>query len=185
MGFRNKRTPVLQNIAEQERRAAILVCLRNGRAPAAIADFTGIPRATVYLVATAFQAAEDEEGSASSHRKVQDRSVCRKRSKDFINRLQALIDANPSRSMRNLAAELNVSRTTIVNDVHEDLRYHSYVPSARQMLSQSQRERRLAKCHLLLSSLKHEAAGRLRFFSDEKIFTVDQVANRRYDRWLA
>ena len=96
-----KRTPVLQMSTEQERRAAIFVCLRNGRAPAAIADFTGIPRATVYRVAAAFQAAEDEEEvSASSHRKVQDRSECRKRSKDFINRLQALVDADPSRSMR-------------------------------------------------------------------------------------
>ena len=138
-----KRTPVLQMSTEQERRAAIFVCLRNGRAPAAIADFTGIPRATVYRVAAAFQAAEDEEeGSASSHRKVQDRSECRKRSKDFINRLQALVDADPSRSMRNLAAELNVGRTTIVNAVHEDLRYHSYLFKVRQMLSQGQRERR-------------------------------------------
>ena len=37
----------------------------------------------------------------------------------------------------------------------------------------------------LLSSLKHEASGRLRFFSDEKIFVADAPFNRRNDRWLA
>ncbi|CAK9808590.1 Transposable element Tcb1 transposase [Anthophora quadrimaculata] len=36
-----------------------------------------------------------------------------------------------------------------------------------------------------MCSLKHEAAGRIRFFSDEKIFTVDAKVNRRNDRWLA
>jgi len=33
--------------------------------------------------------------------------------------------------------------------------------------------------------LKNEAAGRIRFFSDEKIFSVDAKVNRRTDRWLA
>lgn len=33
--------------------------------------------------------------------------------------------------------------------------------------------------------MKNEAAGRIRFFSDEKIFTVDAKINRRNDRWLA
>ena len=33
--------------------------------------------------------------------------------------------------------------------------------------------------------MKHVAAGRLRFFSDEKIFIVDAKVNRRNDRWLA
>ena len=36
----------------------------------------------------------------------------------------------------------------------------------------------------MLSSLTHEAAGRIRFFNDEKIFVVDSKINRRNDRWL-
>lgn len=38
---------------------------------------------------------------------------------------------------------------------------------------------------MLLCSLKHEAASRIRFSFDEKIFTVDAKVNRRNDRWLA
>ncbi|RLU25090.1 hypothetical protein DMN91_003182 [Ooceraea biroi] len=53
------------------------------------------------------------------------------------------------------------------------------------MLSEAAKLKRFARCNLLLCSLKHEAAGRIRFFSDEKIFTVDAKVNRRNDRWLA
>ncbi|QQP35057.1 Uncharacterized protein FKW44_023175 [Caligus rogercresseyi] len=33
--------------------------------------------------------------------------------------------------------------------------------------------------------MKHRAAGRIRFFSDEKIFCVDAKINRQNDRWIA
>ena len=87
--------------------------------------------------------------------------------------------------MRSLAARLNVSEWTVRKAVHEDLRCRSYVLKVRQLLSPQLKERRLAKSQLLLSSLKHEASGRLRFFSDEKIFTIDAKVNRRNDRWIA
>ena len=53
------------------------------------------------------------------------------------------------------------------------------------MLSPQLKERRLAKCYLSLNSLKHEAAGRLRFLSGWKIFTVNAKVNRRNDWWIA
>jgi len=53
------------------------------------------------------------------------------------------------------------------------------------MLSEAARTKRVELCNLLLCSLRNNAAGRLRFFSDEKIFTVDAKINRRNDRWLA
>lgn len=171
---------------EQERRATIITCLRAGRTPNEIIEFTKIPKSTVYRVAADFKAAEDEEdGSATSLRKKHDRSECRKRNADFIKQLQELVDADPSTSMRNLAAQLNVGHQTIINAIREDLRYHSYVLKVRQLLTEPMKAKRLAKCNLLLSTLKHEASGRLRFFSDEKIFTVDASFNRRNDRWLA
>ena len=87
--------------------------------------------------------------------------------------------------MRSLAARLNVSEWTVRKAVHEDNRCLSYLLKVRQLLSPQLKERRLAKSQLLLSSLKHEASGRLRFFSDEKIFTIDAKVNRRNDRWIA
>ncbi|KYM94327.1 hypothetical protein ALC62_15046, partial [Cyphomyrmex costatus] len=54
-----------------------------------------------------------------------------------------------------------------------------------QMLSETVRTRRVARYNLLLCSLKNEASGRIRSFSNENIFTVDAKINRRNDRWLA
>ena len=67
----------------------------------------------------------------------------------------------------------------------EDIRYKSYTLKIRQMLSETARTSRVARCNLLLYSLKNEASEPIRFFSDEKMFTVDIKINRRNDRWLA
>ncbi|QQP49033.1 Uncharacterized protein FKW44_009545, partial [Caligus rogercresseyi] len=41
------------------------------------------------------------------------------------------------------------------------------------------------KCKKVLNSLKSGTSPPLKFFSDEKIFTVDRSSNRQNDRWLA
>ena len=171
---------------EESRRIAIVECLRAGRAPAEIVAFLNYPTATVYRVAKRFRDAEEEvEGSGTAARKNHDRMASRKRSNEFLNQLQQTIDADPSISQRSLAHRLNVSEGTIRTAVQQDLRYKSYVLRLRQLLTTATKERRLAKCLLLVSSMKHETAGHLRFFSDEKIFSVDAKINRRNDRWLA
>lgn len=53
------------------------------------------------------------------------------------------------------------------------------------MLSDTAKLTRLARCNLLLCSLKHEAASCLKCFSNEKIFTVVAKINRRNDCWFA
>jgi len=70
-------------------------------------------------------------------------------------------------------------------NAEEDLRYRSYTLKIRQILFEAARTKRVARCNLLLCSLKNEASGQIRFFSDEKIFTVDAKINRRNDCWLA
>ena len=52
------------------------------------------------------------------------------------------------------------------------------------MLSDALKARRLERCELLIASLKHRDASRIRFFSDEKIFCVDAKINRQNDRWI-
>jgi len=51
------------------------------------------------------------------------------------------------------------------------------------MFSEAARTIRIARCNLLLCSLKNEVSERIRFFSDEKIFT-DAKINRRNNQWL-
>lgn len=172
--------------SEYDRRAAVIVALRAGRAPAEIIDFLKLPKSTVYAVARRFFKAEaKEEDSAAPARCPQDRSRVKKRNHEFLEQLQTTINEDPSISMRTLAKKMKVDPKTIRTAVHDDLHCKSYVLKVRQTLSEATKAKRLERCNLLLTSLKHAASGRIRFFSDEKIFTIDAKVNRRNDRWIA
>jgi len=95
-----------------------------------------------------------------------------------IERVQALISNDPGQSLQKLASIVNEP----IMRIAENFRYKSYTL---KMLSEAARTNRIARCNLLLCSLKNEASERIRFFSDEKIFTVDAKINRRNDQWLA
>ena len=99
-----------------------------------------------------------------------------------VERAQALISDDLGQSLRKLTSIVGVSEPTMRRIAEENLRYKSYTLKIRQMLSEAARTNRVARCNLLLCSLKNEASGRIRFFSDEKIFTVDAKINRRNDR---
>jgi hypothetical protein len=96
-----------------------------------------------------------------------------------------MVEEDPGMSMRKMATILQVGDGTVRRIIEEDLRYRSYVLKVRQMLSQEIKDKRVARCQHLLTSLKHDAASRIRFFSNEKIFVLDAKVNKRNDRWLA
>ncbi|XP_011863807.1 PREDICTED: uncharacterized protein LOC105559817 [Vollenhovia emeryi] len=176
---------LVKQSVEYNRRAAIIESLRAERTPAEIIKFFGYPRSTVYDVAKRYTVSEEsEKDSSSPARKIQVREKST-RTPELIRRVQDMILEDPGISLRKLASVLRVSETIVRRIVQEDLRYTSYVLKVRQMLSEAAKLKRLACCNLLLCSLKHEAAGRIKFFSDEKIFTMDTKVNRRIDRWLA
>ncbi|QQP54865.1 Uncharacterized protein FKW44_007845, partial [Caligus rogercresseyi] len=133
--------------SELECRTAIIVALRCGRAPKEIIDFFKFPKATVYSIAKSFKESEDiEEGFLTPERKTPDRSQVRKRSADFIDRLQTMINDDPSVPMSTLAERLYVHKTTVLHAIHEDLRCNSYVLRVRQMLSDAMKKKRLERC---------------------------------------
>lgn len=112
------------------------------------------------------------------------RTLCIKTTQ-FIQQIQAIVDENPSKSIRALARDLKVSEGLVRRVVHEDLRYKSYVMRRGQFMSAQTREQRTIRGKRLLNKLKHpEAPNMLWFFSDEKNFDQDQKINRRNDRWL-
>lgn len=164
---------------EYDRRVAVVESLRAGHSVPEIIKWFGFPKSTVYDIAKRFNdgAESVERKEKTAHKPI--------RNKAFISRVQKSINKNPSTSIRKLSKDMNVSHYTMRRVICDDLRYKSYVLKVRQMLSASMKEKRVAKCSVLLASIKHEAAGKLRFFSDEKIFTVDAKVNRRNDRWLA
>ncbi len=104
---------------------------------------------------------------------------------DIVARLQELVDQDPSRSMRSLARELNISEFVVRKKMAQNIRYKSYALRRGQFMSQATKERRLEKAKLLLNKLKNPAANRqLVFFSDEKNFSQDQKVNWKNNRWL-
>lgn len=176
---------MLRQSEEYNRRAAIIESVRAGRSATEIISFFGYPRSTVYDVVAKYKESEkSEEGLLTPARKVhsKERVV---RTPEVIQRVQELIFEDPGQSIRKIASLVGISETTMRQIVQEDLRYKSYTIKVRQMLSEAARTKRVERCNLLLCSLRNKAAGRIRFFSDEKIFTVDAKINRRNDRWLA
>jgi len=85
----------------------------------------------------------------------------------IIEKVQELISEDPGLS---LAKTLGMCDTITRRIAKEDLRFKSYVIKVRQMLSEVAKMNRIARCNLLLYLLKNEAAERIGFFSDEKIF---------------
>lgn len=96
-----------------------------------------------------------------------------------------MISKDPGVSLAKLSAKLKVSPTTMRRIASQDLGYQSYKIKIRQMLSQDARNKRVKRCKMLLSSIKNGYANSLKFFSDEKMFTVDAKPNSQNDRWLA
>lgn len=166
---------------EFENRAAIMVALRAGRTRMQIVNFLKLPISTVYDVARKYFS---QPASSNSLRQTHNRSMTRKRNDELINTLEELVQQDPSQSTRILASKLNVSATTIRRAIQKDLRCKSYRLKVHQMLSQKMKAKRLERCSLLLTSLKGKASGRIRFFSDEKMFCLDAKVNRQNDRWI-
>ncbi|XP_076226776.1 uncharacterized protein LOC143174895 [Nomia melanderi] len=160
-------TELVNPSTEYNRRAAIIKSLCAGRTPIEIIKFFAYPRSTVYDVAKRYAASEGfEKGSPSSARKMQVKE--KSRTPEIIQRIQDMILEDPETSLRKLASVLGVSETIVRRITQEDLRYTSYILKVRQMLSEAAKLKRLACCNLLLCSLKHEAASRIRFFLARK-----------------
>jgi AraC-like DNA-binding protein len=72
--------------------------------------------------------------------------------------LRELVTKDPGRSMRSMAQEMNVSRTTVRKMVSEDLRYKSYAMRRGQFMSEATKIRRLEKAKKLLARIKHPSS---------------------------
>ncbi len=123
---------------------------------------------------------EDFSAKRKQHKKRSDAM-----DRAFIMDVERLIQEDPSRSMRAIACELNVSATVVRRVVKEEIKLKSYALKRGQFMNQGTKERRLAKAKKLLWKLKKPTEHKqLIFFSDEKNFSQDQKVNRRNNRWI-
>ena len=108
------------------------------------------------------------------------------RTKEFIEKVQAIIDETPQRPIQQIARDLGFSHTTVNACVKEDLKYRSYRRQTSQILTEKTKNLRVIKSVRLLNQLKHpKKPNMLWFFSDEKNFYQDQVHNSQNHHWIA
>ena len=90
------------------------------------------------------------------------------RTKDFIEKVQEIIDDTPQRPIRQIARDSGVSHTTVNACVKEDLMCRSYRRRTSQILTETTKNLRLIKSVRLLNKLKHpKKPNMLWFFSNE------------------
>ena len=100
------------------------------------------------------------------------------------NNVQCRIRRNPRRSIRKLARDFSVNHETMRNLVRKDLGLKSYKRKAVHHLSEPLRVKRLERSKKLLCRVGPETQESI-LFSDEKIFTIEEVTNLQNDRILA
>ena len=180
---------------EYKQRAAVLSALYAGRGPYEVAKLLKVPKSTAYDIKNRYQ----HQGQAGVHQGDGDHASrdmpsparkCRvdphnkKRSKQFITKVKKLVAENPRESIRAKAKKLKVSERTLRRTLQADLRLKSYAIRVKQLLTQEMKEKRVTIGGRLLNSLKHDSRGKIRIFSDEKMFTTDWKPNRRNDRYI-
>jgi len=95
------------------------------------------------------------------------------------------IARNPRKSIRRLAIDHKMGKTTMSRLVQQDLNMKSRVVQSRPILTDSAKEKRRKRASQLLNRIKKEDSSKVRIFSDEKLFTVDATTNRRNSRYLS
>ena len=86
--------------------------------------------------------------------------------------------------MRKMAIELGTNSESLRKLVHEDLGLKSLKRKTVHHLTPTLRRKRLVRCKGLLRRLAPRDMDKV-LFSDEKLFTVEEVNNRQNDRILA
>jgi transposase len=145
---------------QESTRAVIVAGLRAGRTVKEIMSFANIKKSTVYDVKKKYYEFIASGGSPDTFKIAR---KMHKRRSDYkgtalAEDLRELVTKDPGRSMRSIAQEMNVSRTTVRKMVSEDLRYKSYAMRRGQFMSEVTKTRRLEKAKKLLARIKHPSS---------------------------
>ena len=100
---------------------------------------------------------------------------------EAIKKVKAQVDAKGRVSVRKLARELNISRTSIHRILKEDLKYCAYKKIVQPFLTAAHKAERKAFANWIRTSFLKEQTMRILFWG-EKIFDVDGVYNLQNDR---
>lgn len=168
---------------EYERRAAVVASFRAGKKPAEVMAWFGFKRTMVMDMWRKWKSCDNKD-EFTAERQAHKRRSSAVRTDEFVNAVKDTVDNDGGQSYAKIAADMGCHKSTVCRTVKQDIGYSSYRKSHRMLLTEASKESRRVKAAALLSELKHDSAGMLRFFSDEKNFSQDQVSNRQNDRWI-
>lgn len=103
------------------------------------------------------------------------------RTKKLIKAVRERIRRNPERSARKLAADFQVSNTTMRRVLKNDLQLKPYKKRKLHGLTTKQREKRVKRSRALLKRHGKKSIENI-IFSDEKLFVIEQHLNAQNDR---
>lgn len=130
----------------------VLVALAANDSELEISTFPNVERSFVYKVRKELVSGDDV--ASVMRRKEHSQQSDFVRMPDFVQQLQAIVSDDPGKSMRSIAKEPQVTKSTIRLAVHEDLRYHFYDMSSGHFMPDKTRHNRLLQSKRLLSTLK-------------------------------
>ena len=138
-----------------------VLALKADRRDLEIAHFLRVERSFVHKIRKELEKENDNVMSVSKEKKLSTRSDSM-RTAEFIHKVKQTIDENRGQSMRSIAKKLHVSEKTIRRNVHEDIRYKSYVIKRGQFISEKSKENCLNRSKRLLNKLKNPVEARIR-----------------------
>ena len=90
-----------------------------------------------------------------------------------------------SKSVREIAAEIGISHTSVINIAKHDLGLFSFKRTPVQALNADAKQKRVLRCNALLRHLSVAKCKRI-FFTDEKAFYINPPVNAQNERvWAA
>lgn len=165
MDIKAKRSAVIALFEAGKNRFQIFKELKN----------SGYSKDFVYRAVKCYQ----ETGSVERKRKVGSRTtVCTPAN---VKRVRQALQRNPRRSVNQMATKLEISQTSLRRIMKNKLQVKAYKIQKVQDLTAAQKKVRLERAKALKARHARSELNNL-VFSDEKIFTVQQIVNKQNDR---
>ncbi|KIH66532.1 hypothetical protein ANCDUO_03140 [Ancylostoma duodenale] len=160
------------------KRAVIIEMYKRGLPSKKISSLLGSPIRTVQNAIKRFKELgtnADRRGRGRKHTVVVPR---------MIKTVRELIRRNPRRSMRKMARNLGIGRTSVRKIVRKKLNLRSFRMRTAHFLNDRMKVIRWQRCKELLKRFAGDTHLSI-IFKDDKIFTLDPVLNSQSDRILS
>ncbi|KAI6647742.1 hypothetical protein LOD99_8583 [Oopsacas minuta] len=162
----------------EAKRSQILELFRAEKSPGEILKILQSKKVGRKLIYRTIQRYKETGSLKDRARSGRQRNV---RTRELKAKMKKRMVRNPRRSMRKMSRDFGISSRSIGRVVHDDLGLKSLNCRKIHMLTKASREKRLQRSRCLLSRASQSVVNKI-LFSDEKLFTIQEVSNPQNDR---